>query len=340
MINKTFKNNWEDKPTDEKTAKHMSAEQEAHMGMWRYQRPEFSKELTESTAKEIISRFHSFENISSVEKIPSIGNQVFKIDDNFFFRFAWNQAGAAKLEMEKKMLAILEKKLQVKVPKFAVYASAIPETGLPCTGYPRVPGQELERLPAGRSWARSFVDFLEALQNINPTKTNVPGVPTIDYREKYNDYRLDAIQYVYPQLTEELAGDIDRMYKEYLEGDNFNYQPTLVHGDLGWDHILWDTDAKRISGIIDWGSMHIGDPCYDLWRVKAMWGDNFFKDLLEFGRLPNLSRKGLKAKLRFFAVAQSTLRFTRCVVVDKWEKGIETEKRNLAKFVYGRGAER
>lgn len=43
---------------------------------------------------------------------------------------------------------------------------------------------------------------------------------------------------------------------------------TLVHGDLGPEHIL--VDAGRVSGVIDFGDVHIGDPAVDLaWALHG-----------------------------------------------------------------------
>ncbi len=39
--------------------------------------------------------------------------------------------------------------------------------------------------------------------------------------------------------------------------------PVLVHGDLYVRHLLVD-DARRVSGVIDWGDVHAGDPAVDL----------------------------------------------------------------------------
>jgi aminoglycoside phosphotransferase (APT) family kinase protein len=38
---------------------------------------------------------------------------------------------------------------------------------------------------------------------------------------------------------------------------------TLVHGDLYVRHLLVDAE-QRLSGVIDWGDVHLGDPAVDL----------------------------------------------------------------------------
>jgi aminoglycoside phosphotransferase (APT) family kinase protein len=45
------------------------------------------------------------------------------------------------------------------------------------------------------------------------------------------------------------------------------YTPTLVHNDLGIEHILVDPASRRITGIIDWGDAAIADPAYDFGKL-------------------------------------------------------------------------
>jgi aminoglycoside phosphotransferase (APT) family kinase protein len=40
--------------------------------------------------------------------------------------------------------------------------------------------------------------------------------------------------------------------------------PTLIHADLGLEHILVDPDTGRVTGIVDWGDLERGDPAQDL----------------------------------------------------------------------------
>jgi aminoglycoside phosphotransferase (APT) family kinase protein len=49
-------------------------------------------------------------------------------------------------------------------------------------------------------------------------------------------------------------------------------QPVLLHYDLTPDHIFVDSD-DRITGIIDWGAVHSGDPVRDL--VRWNYWDNY-----------------------------------------------------------------
>ena len=53
-----------------------------------------------------------------------------------------------------------------------------------------------------------------------------------------------------------------------LEGDG----SVIVHGDFGPQNTLFDLDADRVTGVLDWESAHIGSPIEDLawseWIVR------------------------------------------------------------------------
>ncbi len=76
-------------------------------------------------------------------------------------------------------------------------------------------------------------------------------------------------------------------------------QPVLLHGDLSPDHILWDPQAKRITGIIDFGDMQFGDPAWDFIYFWEDYNEAFLQDLIRVGGfdpdIANRSRRLLDA---------------------------------------------
>lgn len=46
----------------------------------------------------------------------------------------------------------------------------------------------------------------------------------------------------------------------------------LVHGDFGRTNLLWDADETRLTGVVDWSQVHLGDPAYDVASVAATYG--------------------------------------------------------------------
>jgi aminoglycoside 2''-phosphotransferase len=46
----------------------------------------------------------------------------------------------------------------------------------------------------------------------------------------------------------------------------------LVHGDLTGANLLWDADDTRLTGVLDWAQVHVGDPAYDVASIAATYG--------------------------------------------------------------------
>ncbi|GHO82440.1 phosphotransferase family protein [Dictyobacter formicarum] len=65
----------------------------------------------------------------------------------------------------------------------------------------------------------------------------------------------------------------EEVWQELLYLESFAVRnPVLLHYDLTPDHIFVDSD-DRITGVIDWGAVHSGDPVRDLVRWK--YWDNY-----------------------------------------------------------------
>ena len=46
----------------------------------------------------------------------------------------------------------------------------------------------------------------------------------------------------------------------------------LVHGDFCGRNLRWDADETRLTGVLDWGQVHLGDPAYDVASVADTYG--------------------------------------------------------------------
>ena len=150
-----------------------------------------------------------------------------------------------------------------------------------------------------------------------------------DPQAKYSEWLENAREYIYPlaarkfpEHRKNLREFIESSFQEYLEGDFLNYKPSLLHGDIEYQHIFWDIDSEEVSGVIDWGGLYIGDPDYDLWRVKQMWGDDFFQDAISM--MPETSsRNGLNKKLEFYYTGQLVKRMVRAINQSKPDEEID-----------------
>ncbi|KAB7677162.1 aminoglycoside phosphotransferase family protein [Bacillus sp. B1-WWTP-T-0.5-Post-4] len=129
-----------------------------------------------------------------------------------------------------------------------------------------VPIEALEEIQA----ARDLAEFVLALQQVDPTGGPLGrGIP-LAQRDK--DFRYWLARF---------NGDpaVSAVWESALSAPPWNGPPVWHHGDL--DVRNWLVRDKRISGVIDWGTMGIGDPACDVmvaWKLHSPEARDVFLD--------------------------------------------------------------
>ena len=83
---------------------------------------------------------------------------------------------------------------------------------------------------------------------------------------------------------------------------NFDYEPKLIHGNLGECHILFDKQKNCISGIIDFGTAGLGDPAIDIAILIHNYGEAFVSRLYQIYPEVDLYLKRAKFYAETFAL--------------------------------------
>jgi aminoglycoside 2''-phosphotransferase len=60
------------------------------------------------------------------------------------------------------------------------------------------------------------------------------------------------------------------------------FEAVLIHDDLAQYHILFDAEAKRITGIIDFGTAGLGDPARDYGILINVYGETLLRRMARF----------------------------------------------------------
>ena len=101
-----------------------------------------------------------------------------------------------------------------------------------------------------------------------------------------------------PLLAPPEGAALVRLIEGFLgDAQNFAYTSSLLYADSP-EHVLYDADARRIVGIIDWGDLATGDPDFDLLYLRQDYGEAFVARLLDHYAHPDPAR--LFEKLRVF----------------------------------------
>ena len=167
------------------------------------------------------------------------------------------------------------------LPRLAPFLpTAVPEPiaiGEPGCGYPYrwavhrwLPGDAatLSRMDDPVRFALDLAGVVRALHTV-PTD----GAPAARNRARpvqaYNDEALGAIEYASKLIDAEPARAV---WEEALAAPLHPGAPVWVHGDLEGNCLL---RARRLSGIVDWGSACAGDPAVD---IQVVWSPLFTEE--------------------------------------------------------------
>ena len=212
---------------------------------------------------------------------------VVEVNGEYIFRFPLRQDVIPYLEKEMRLLPELRETLSLPVPNFEFIAPACLQADLPFVGYRKIPGEELTpRLCASPSIATQLGRFLTELHTFPLDKAIqliLPPGDTVQWRENYLGFYTHIHEHVFPLLDEPAREVWSTRWNNYLNDEsNFQFRPTLIHCDLGSDHILCRPEEQVVTGIIDWGDASIGDPVFDFVGLFWIGGRDFVTGILPY----------------------------------------------------------
>lgn len=198
-------------------------------------------------------------------------NTAYLVDDRWVFRFPRRSEAVSLMENELRVLPRIAPLLPLAVPVPVHVGSPVEDYPWPYAGYAYIPGevaalQDLAR-DARRENAAALGGFLAALHGLETRELRERGLPPDELRRLDPEFRV-------PRLAERLtslarAGHIedgDRLLGLARDSVPSGWTPrgdVVVHGDLDARHLLVD-DGDRLTGVIDFGDLHAGDPAADL----------------------------------------------------------------------------
>jgi len=214
----------------------------------------------------------SFERV-----IGGWASDTFEVNGNFIFRFPRMPCHKFDLRKEIKLLPTLSGHMPVKVPEFEFINNEVPYVG-----YRKIEGVPITRCDlSDESLAKQMGRVLALLHAFPIEKALELGVLDIDWRKDYSDFYAKVRRETFCLLGENVRGNVSAFFESFLGGDNFSFGPRFIHRDLSGDaHILCDTGANRVVGIIDWEDACIGDPAIDFTGILWDCGMDFTERVL------------------------------------------------------------
>ncbi|TMR41404.1 viomycin phosphotransferase [Actinomadura geliboluensis] len=148
----------------------------------------------------------------------------------------------------------------------------------------RIPGQPLEADALNDahvidSVAAQYAALLSGLARAGADETVravIPQAPEDHWRRFADDVRTELFQLM------SASGRL-RAERELAALDGLPHVThAVVHGDLGAENVLWEwaDGLPRLSGVLDWDDVALGDPAEDLAAISASYGPELLKRML------------------------------------------------------------
>ncbi len=257
--------------------------------------------------------------------------RAFEVDSRWVFRFPKRESSNARLKMEHGLLAGLAGSLPLRVPLYAYLARVPGHPEWRFGGYRKLPGPAAEAADRVDSMAvaRQLGHFLDRLHAYPLEAARAAGVPE----------RPDLAEQMSERARRQLARIEDREIDlprlgAFLDAGApapCSTRLTLVHNDLGPDHVLVDPDSGQARAVIDWSDAVIAEPAADFAGIYAWLGERCVERALE--HYTHELDTALIARARYLGicVALHLLTLSRQLDQAGWERvGMRALRRDFA----------
>lgn len=207
-----------------------------------------------------------------VEPVHSAGtdNAIFRLGNDMAVRLPRIRSAVGQVEQEHHWLPRLAPHLPLAIP--VPLAKGMPAEGYPWNWsvYRWLEGENgtIERIADLRQAAIALAQFITAMQRIDPAGGPAPGAHNFG-RGAPLTTRDAATRTAIASLDGMLdAGAVTAAWDAALEAPAWDRPPVWIHGDLMPGNLL--AEKGRLSGVIDFGGLGVGDPACDLMAAWAL----------------------------------------------------------------------
>jgi len=195
-------------------------------------------------------------------------NTAFTVNGDYIYRFPRRTSALNLLLAESKVLPELAKRAPLPIPVPVYFGKPGDGYPWPFVGYRKLSGRtacqanlsDLQRTVI----AEPLAQFLAAIHAIPVEDAIQIGVEPDKIRRMVMSHRKPQVRERLDRLVAlGLTDTVDRWDWIFDFIDELPGPLALVHGDLYVRHLLVDPH-HRLSGIIDWGDIHLGPPAIDL----------------------------------------------------------------------------
>jgi aminoglycoside phosphotransferase (APT) family kinase protein len=198
-------------------------------------------------------------------------NAAYLVNASYVFRFPRRQFAADTIANEVRCLRLIAPGLPLPISAPTYVGAPVADYPYPFAGYRRLAGETACRL----TWtaeqraavAGSLGSFLRALHSLHIDDATRSWAPQDELRRAALAYRLpkvlERLQVIGNRKPHIPAQELAALAEALSHAAPHPGLSCWVHGDLYARHLL-ASDDRRLTGVIDWGDVHLGDPAVDL----------------------------------------------------------------------------
>lgn len=202
---------------------------------------------------------------------------------NQVFRFPKREKRAKRLPVESKFLSQFSSS-PVAVPKMTLHTD--PELEWPYATYPFINGLPFKvELMSNFSKvevsniALKLGEFLKVLHSFPVERIKELTEYSFDALQSWQERLENIKRVVFPHISETEQQWIERLFSDFFEMfKKSQIKKCVTHSDLHPEHII--VDNGKLSGIIDFGDILIGDPAYDF-SYLGKYGQDFLQKVYQ-----------------------------------------------------------
>jgi aminoglycoside phosphotransferase (APT) family kinase protein len=247
-----------------------------------------------------------------IEPVRPFGtdNALYRLGDDMVARLPRRERTSRTLEKESQWLPRLHPLLPLAVP--VPLAEGLPAEGypFPWSVYGWLTGENatIERITDRSQLATDLAQFVAALQRIDPTGGPAPGEHNF-FRGVPLGMRDEGTRAAIASLSGRIdAGAVTVAWDEALQAPEWERPPVWIHGDLDARNLL--VEEGRLSGVIDWGGLGVGDPACDVmiaWKVLSADTRDIFRTALSVDEATWARSRGWALSQALIALSYYTL---------------------------------
>lgn len=255
------------------------------------------RELTPALAARLIERrFPELAPVRARDYSEGWDSEALLVNERWVFLFPKRRVIVEPFLRGVRLTRLVADALPLPVPDFRFVGEPDAEFPYAFAGYEKIPGLPgCDVRPDREQWpdlADVLGETLGALHALDPEPFGEPPWPAPE------DPFPPAIA---AAVREGLGDRVDARVEAYLRGEvepppPSPLDPVPTHADLLGYHILLDPSGGRITGILDWMDMGLGDPAADFVGLLLWLGEDFLDMALD--RYPRPVDAGIRDRIR------------------------------------------